>query len=93
MKSLPDQYNKNGYIFRLHERINDVAIYSQYDPDSERLIAYEVFRVKMNTGKFINGKPLQDKESIPGNEQWGKTGFTCYDLTSAKQKLQQLLNK
>jgi hypothetical protein len=38
-------YKKNGYLFELHKRDENVAIYKQINEKSNRFIAFEVLRM------------------------------------------------
>lgn len=86
MRTLSTSYKKNGHLFNLIEREGDIAIYEQIEPDSGKRIAYEVFEIQRNEARTIAGKDIEAGESCPGNEQWGRQGFTVYDLKDAKEK-------
>lgn len=93
MKSLADQYKKNGYLFNKIARIHDVAIYEQLDPETNRRVAFEVFEVQKNQERIIAGKTIEAGESVPGSEQWGIKAFTVWTMESAISKQHKLLNK
>jgi hypothetical protein len=86
MKEIEKQYRKNGYIFDQIWRKGDVCIYSQTDPDSGRVVAYEVFEVIKREEAEIQGNVIPAKESCPGNEQWGSKGYTCWTIPEAMGK-------
>lgn len=86
MKPLPINYSKNGYNFSLISRNGDIATYSQADPDSGRIVAYEVFQVKKNKERTIAGKLIPPSESTPSNEEWGTLGFTVHTIQEAAVK-------
>jgi hypothetical protein len=93
MITLPKTYSKNGYRFEEVERIGDVAIYRQVDPDTGRTLAFEVFEVLKNKEKVIAGKALPAKEGTPSNEQWGLYGFTVWQFPEAEKKRDILLER
>ena len=93
MQLLPTTYNKNGFTFNQVNREGDVAIYEQIMPETGKRIAYEVFEVLKKPPVTINGIDIPERETCPGNEQWGNHGFTVYDLTSAKEKQAQIAKK
>lgn len=93
MQPLPTTYNKNGFTFNQVDREGDVAIYEQIMPELSKRVAYEVFEVLKKPAATINGVDIPERESCPGNEQWGNYGFTVYDLSKAKQKQAEIAEK
>lgn len=87
MIPLPKTYNKNGYRFQEIERQGDVAIYSQFCPDAQRIVAYEVFEVVKQPAGEIKGKAFPAKEVTPSNSDWGQKGYTVASILAAKAKV------
>ena len=88
---LKERYSKNGYRFSLVERIGDVCIYRQESDGN--VIVYEVFRVRKLPERLINGRKIEAREATPANEDWGKTGFSCWGMIEARKRASQLLNQ
>jgi hypothetical protein len=91
MIPLPSRYSKNGYSFTLVERVDNVAIYRQVDPQTTAIVAYEVFRVQKRPDKNIKGRLILSRETPPSNEQWGILGFTVRSISAAKERSTLLL--
>jgi hypothetical protein len=83
-RKLKARFSKRGYEYRLVKRSDEVAMYEQWA--DERLHAYEVFRVQVNDARVIAGRAVSAGESSPGDEQWGKKGWTCLTRESAEQR-------
>lgn len=47
-------------------------MYEQFCTDSERVIAWEVFKRKIDPPKEVFGVQLGEREIFPGNEDFGK---------------------
>lgn len=86
MRLLEKIYFKNGYRFEQIERTGDIAIYAQIDTDSNKVVAYEVFRISQHGAKEINGRHLPAREATPANSEWGVLGHTYWHLSAAKEK-------
>jgi hypothetical protein len=78
-------YRKNSYIHRQIFRTDTTAIYAQLD--NGRIIAYNVFKIKIQKKKESLGKIFPHKELYPSNESFGSTAwaitnpykaFTCF---------------
>lgn len=93
MEKLPVQYVKNTFRYDLISRDGDVSIYSQTMPETGKLIGYEVFEVKKNPPFSINGYDYPAKEAVPSTTQWGQMAFTVFDLSRAKQRQAELLQR
>jgi len=93
MKQLPTTYNKNGFTFNQVFRESDVAIYEQIMPETGKRIAYEVFEVQKKEAFSLNGYDYPAKEAVPSTTQWGQTAFTVFDLSRAKQRQAELLQR
>ena len=47
-------------------------IYKQTDVEDDFIVAYEVFKVKVDQPKVVFGIQLNEREIFPGNEDFGK---------------------
>ena len=90
MKRLADHYQKNGFHFRIVSRVNDVAIYSQHATIDGPALYFEVFIVQHNQERIMAGFTIPAKESCPGNEEWGRKGWTYTNFLDAKKKAEIL---
>lgn len=94
MEPLPLAYSKNSYNFVQVFREDDIAIYEQIEPENNRLIGYEVFRVKKQKESTMpNGLVIKAKETPPSASEWGQYGFTVYTLDQAMAKVEVLKSK
>lgn len=72
MELLPNEIKKNGFIYRLLKRGERAMLYEQYCLDAEKIVAWEVFKRKIDQPKEIFGIQLGEREIFPGNEDFGK---------------------
>lgn len=72
MELLPDEIKKNTFIYRLLKRGKKAMLYEQFCSDSEKVIAWEVFKRKIDQPKEVFGVQLGEREIFPGNEDFGK---------------------
>lgn len=72
MELLPNEIKKNGFIYRLLKRGDRAMLYEQYCLDAEKVVAWEVFKRKIDQPKEIFGIQLGEREIFPGNEDFGK---------------------
>lgn len=93
MRTLATEYRKNSYDFKQVSREGGIAIYEQIDPDTKKIVAYEVFEVQKNASRVIAGVTIEAGESTPSNEQWGKSGYTVWTLAEAAKKVDILRNR
>ena len=93
MKTLPNTFSKNTFDYQLVSRDGDVAIYSQTMPETGKLIGYEVFEVLKKEAFSLNGYDYPAKEAVPSTTQWGQMAFTVFDLSRAKQRQAELLQR
>lgn len=91
MKTLTE-YQKNGYQFRIIERIGNYAI-AQGDKDGCASPTFEVIAIQSHDGMSIAGKQIEPAEYAPSNAQWGSQGWTYQNMEQAKEKLEELTNQ
>lgn len=74
MQKLPPIFKKYGFTFQQSRRTQHAAIYAQiYE---EKVICYEVVRIKVAPKKEVFGKVLPLREVYPSSEQWGANAWT-----------------
>jgi hypothetical protein len=82
---LKTEFKWNQYRYEQLERTATSAIYSQFDPD-DKLVAYEVVRIRVEQPGEAFGKSYPLREVYPGTNQWGSYGWTCRSLDEARAK-------
>ncbi len=75
MKPIPNTYSANGYDYKLHSRVGNVAIYEQYHRVAG-LAAYEVVKIRRGNGIAGQDGTREAVERMPSNAEWGIRGFT-----------------
>ena len=65
-------------------------IYKQTDVEDDFIVAYEVFKIKVDQPKVVFGIQLNEREIFPANEDFGKWAWSCPSLERAEQKFQYL---
>ena len=81
MEELKQIIRKNGFIYKLVHRTKRVAMYQQWD--EEQLMGYEVFLIKVQKYREAFGKIFPKKEQFPGNENFGYSAWSIYNLERA----------
>lgn len=92
MKLLESELSKNGFTYKLVERNEFKAIYSQWD--GGRIVGFEVFKVKKQkaTTLILSGNTiyLEAKETYPNNEDFGKRAWAYKTLAQAVKKYHEI---
>lgn len=82
-------------VFTQIKRQGNVAIYSRTDPETDRVVGYEVIvisTVKAGTVYVKGGKPTEHaSESYPGCKSFGKSGWACVSIGQAENKFSQVV--
>lgn len=91
MNTLATEFTKLGWNHQQITRRDNIAIYKRWkegglDPH------YEVIRVKSHNGFKIPGTDQMSDpaEYYPGENAWGKDGFTCMTWNEAMDKFVDL---
>lgn len=87
MKTLQPTHIKNGFTYKLHQRNEHAAIYSQWDGD--RFVSYEVGRVKVSKGGSVGGNEIEAGEVFWSNEDFGVIAWTIRDMARAMAKFHE----
>lgn len=93
MELLSKEIRKNGFIYRFLKRGGRALIYEQYDPELDEVIAWEVFKLKVDKPKVVFGIQLNEREIFPGNEDFGKWAWAYCDLDRALSRFMALENE
>lgn len=92
MKPLGTTYRKNTYHYEQVIRDGDLAIFKQRLRPGEGCLAFEVIRVRQDPDRMIAGTLVPAHERAPGNEEFGRFGWSFSTLEAAKAKLRELQN-
>lgn len=87
MKILEKQFKSRTFNFRQICREGDLAI---YEKSKGNYLGYETIRIHSHTGYFMAGVLIPAAETFPGNESWGRDGFTAQSLDDARKYLQKM---
>jgi hypothetical protein len=88
MKLLPSTFRKDGFELRVVQRQGNVALLVKSKPDQSE--SFEVVILQHRPAETIHGKHYPAREVMPRPEQWGKYGFTPFNLELAEIKFTQL---
>ncbi len=91
MNTLPLVLRKNGFTYTQVLRTDRTCIYEQ--PIAENLKYYEVFTVRISPERFFKGKLFPESEVFPGNEDFGKTAWSCRSYEDALTRFNDLVEK
>lgn len=92
MELLPEKIKRKGFIYELEKRGTKSLIYRQIDDEDNIVVAYEVFKIKVDKPKVVFGIQLNEREVFPANEDFGKWAWSCSGRERAEQKFQYLEN-
>jgi len=88
IKKLPENINRNGFVYKLVERTDKKAIYSQHSKEG-KLYRYEIFKTKLRKlGRYDNPTDIKlyaRKEAFPSDEEFGKRAWTYFKYEDAKK--------
>lgn len=97
IKKIPEQFNKNGYSYRLVTRAETLALYEQFS--DQGTVGYEVHKVRLKTGRTCKYKGLggqvklvqrPTQEILAGNEDFGRYGWSYQTKENAINKYNEL---
>lgn len=101
MKVLETQFVRNAdglknQQFTQLQRNGNVALYERKDLDTDKLVGYEVFEIKVISAgfKFMpTSEPVTESyEYQPGKSAFGKTAWFCTTLERAESRFNAFLN-
>jgi len=87
MKILSTEITKKGFTYRQICRQNNVAVYSQHlKGQSGEPMSYEVIVIKQHGEYTLGGVTIEAGESYPGDEQFGRLGWSYSSLMKDARK-------
>ena len=93
MKTLKQKISRSGSFYDLINRIGDIAMYSMsYTPLGET-IGFDVFVVRKDKERVLNGKILSGGERFAKNNEYGVSAFSFSTLERAEKKFGEMVNK
>ena len=90
MDILPEKIKRKGFTYELEKRGTKALMYRQIDDEDNILVAYEVFKIKVDPPKVVFGIPLNEREVFPANEDFGKWAWSCSNKERADRRFQNL---
>lgn len=94
METLPLKHSANGWNYKLVDRNEAGAIYSQSRhpdlPDGGKASAYEVILIQFRPARILGTQTLPAREGLPSDIHWGKKAWTCHTLERARQKFAEV---
>jgi hypothetical protein len=90
MELLPERIRRKGFFYDFVKRGEKAMIYKQTDVEDDFIVAYEVFKIKVDQPKVVFGIQLNEREIFPANEDFGKWAWSCPSLERAEKKFQYL---
>jgi hypothetical protein len=72
MKALKSNFKKNGLRYTLIQRNKVAAIFGVGGNYTDKILHYEVCRIKFNADHEMHGNKVLASESIASNEEFGK---------------------
>jgi len=89
MTTLPNEFRKSGFYFRLVKRQGDKAIYSKSRAGGVGK-HYEVIKIREHDEYVMGGVTIPAGESYPSSEQWGRLGYTYPTLEEAEERFNRI---
>lgn len=83
MTILPTKFRTKGFDWEILKREGDLSIIRQLHPDGSS--NYNVIQIQKQNAAEFNGVVYEEKETIPGWEQWGKKAWNFMSLESAEK--------
>jgi len=91
-EKLKEVVTKHKHTYRLLKR-NDLAAMYEHFNESDKIIGYEVFSVKVQPEfTFPNGTVNPAKEAFPSNESFGKWAWCFMTLKCADERYEEITN-
>lgn len=92
MDLLPEIIKRKDFTYELEKRGTKALIYRQISDEGGDLVAYEVFKIKVDSPKIVFGVSLNEREIFPANEDFGKWAWTFPTRERAEERFQHLEN-
>jgi hypothetical protein len=88
MKILPLKLRKNGFNYTQVLRKGKKAIYEQ--TITSEIKQYEVFKIRTRPDKIFKGNLICGGEVFPGNEDFGKSAWSCRTYDKALERFNNI---
>lgn len=74
MKTLKNEFGKNGLTYKLIKRTDKVALFGLTGEYTNKVITYEVDPIRVIPANTRFGRDFEETEAITSNEQFGRDG-------------------
>lgn len=88
MKTLPQQFRKNGFNHDVVERFENIVLIRKSQGD---WVGWEVARVFFAEAREIAGHAIEAGEHLPSSEQWGTYGFSYTTEAKARERYDKMV--
>ena len=93
IQQLKTEFRKNGLSYTLVHRNNVVALYGVGGVFTDKILHYEVCKIKKVPAGEMFGKTYPAHETIPGNEEFGREGSSAIIKRSEAELYFEALTK
>jgi hypothetical protein len=90
MELLSEEIRKGSYVYRLVKRGKKSLWYEQFCLESEKIVGWEVFKIKIDPPKELFGVQMGEREVFPGNEDFGKWAWSPLSFEKAAAYFEKL---
>jgi hypothetical protein len=73
MEQLKESFGRHGLTYNLIKRNDKLCIYGVSGTYTNKILHYEVMLIRINKARTTWGKDFPESESIPSDEQFGKS--------------------
>jgi len=92
MIPLAPQFRARGFNWRIVQREGDIAIVEQNKEGWTNPVLNVVIVQKVKGGPMPRGRTSEDREALPGWEDWGDLAWTCHSREDAKARFNALVD-
>jgi len=87
MKTIPQSYTRGPFTYQLVLRDGQWAIYSQRHKGWDEPRRWELVKIRVQAARQTPHFAVEAAEILPGDNDWGRLGWTCWTLAEAKAML------
>lgn len=92
MNNLKIEFSENGLFLQQVKRTQHTAMYSVHLEKGSPITGYEVIRIRIIPEEKIKGTIIPEHERYPGNEKFGKDGFSWITREQAERCFSEMEN-
>lgn len=92
IQKLPKELRKNGYTYVLAARSESGTEAIYYQMDGERMVGFEVGRIKKVSAATVFGKDYPEREVFWSNEDFGQIAWFTTTAQKAYDIMRQIQN-